>query len=144
MTAHFGQFLDHDITLTPEIETQCCIEGGGVGWGRMKRQASFKEVFSLINNQEAIEEFAGPRPTEPNPDCFEINIPKGDSFFTVTQPPQQCLAFARSDAFCNRTPREQYNAITAFVDGSNIYGSDANTANNLRYFYIFAQRSKKF
>ena len=104
MTCHFGQFLDHDITLTPQIEAQCCGDPFGYSFGSPGS----------------------------NTNCFDIKIPNNDGFFTTTEPPQQCLNFARSDAFCNQTPREQYNANTAFVDGSNIYGSDENRANNLR------------
>ena len=40
----------------------------------------------------------------------------------------------RSDIFCPREgePREQINGITAFVDGSNVYGSDDETSSGLR------------
>ena len=40
----------------------------------------------------------------------------------------------RSDIFCPRQgePREQINGLTAFVDGSNIYGSDDETSIGLR------------
>ena len=40
----------------------------------------------------------------------------------------------RSDIFCPQQgkPREQINGITAFIDGSSIYGSDAETSNGLR------------
>ena len=41
----------------------------------------------------------------------------------------------RSSAICTEdpaSPREQLNGITAFVDGSNIYGSDDDTSTRLR------------
>ena len=40
----------------------------------------------------------------------------------------------RSDIFCPKSgePREQINGITAFIDGSNIYGSDDETSIKLR------------
>ena len=44
-----------------------------------------------------------------------------------------CLPFSRSDAICGADGRrEQMNAITAYVDGSNIYGSDIITSEGLR------------
>ena len=44
-----------------------------------------------------------------------------------------CIPFTRSDAVCTDTNiREQFNALTAFIDGSNVYGSDEETAKKLR------------
>ena len=52
-----------------------------------------------------------------------------DPFF----PNDKCLPLTRSDAFCTGGPvREQFNALTSFIDGSNIYGSDEETATKLR------------
>lgn len=46
---------------------------------------------------------------------------------------QCCHAFTRSDHICdNSTHREQFNGITAFIDGSNIYGSDVDASKQLR------------
>ena len=53
-----------------------------------------------------------------------------DPFFNLT-----CLPLTRSDPFCHGDPvREQFNALTAFIDGSNVYGSDQETAAKLREF----------
>ena len=46
------------------------------------------------------------------------------------------MEFTRSTPFCpdHTNVREQFNALTSFVDGSNIYGSDYETASLLRTF----------
>ncbi len=50
--------------------------------------------------------------------------------------PIKCLAFARSVLFCEDSDpiiREQVNAITSFIDASNVYGSSDDFALSLRY-----------
>ena len=44
------------------------------------------------------------------------------------------LELTRSEAWCegNTRVRHQFNGITAFVDGSGVYGSDDETAHSLR------------
>ena len=56
--------------------------------------------------------------------CF--NIP-------ASAPSPSCMPLTRSDPICsNDAFREQMNAITAFVDGSNVYGSDDTRTRRLR------------
>jgi hypothetical protein len=88
----WGQFLDHDIDLTP----------------------------------------AG-HPSESLP----ITVPAGDPSFDPDWTGQQVIRFDRS-AYDPATgigpgnPRQQMNVITAFIDASNVYGSDAQRALALR------------
>ena len=93
----FGQFLDHDLTLTPEIEQEDCCSNN--------------------NRQEG---------------CFANAVSINDPFFR--QHNQICLEFTRSTPFCQQQSqvREQFNDITAFIDASNVYGSEEETARRLR------------
>ena len=53
--------------------------------------------------------------------CFNIDSKMDKFFMGMTD----CLPFSRSDAICNQNGRrEQINVPTAYIDGSNIYGSD--------------------
>ena len=86
----WGQFLDHDIDLTPS----------------------------------AI-------PLEP----FDIEVPKNDPYFDPGGSGDKVISFNRSINNGGNTienPRQQINQITAFIDASNVYGSDDSKANFLR------------
>lgn len=99
MVMQFGQFLDHDITLTPKDDgTDCCKSGV----------------------QES--------------NCFTIPIPSPDRFYSWVNSSAQCLNFVRSRPVCRSTVREQFNEITAFVDASNIYGSELEHSAILRTY----------
>ena len=100
MVMQWGQFLDHDITLTPENDVDC--------------ECGHEE--------------------ENDDECFLIPIPRNDPFYSTLPSPPRCLHFTRSTPFCTSTPREQFNLITSFIDGSSIYGSDQTTADLLREF----------
>ena len=68
-------------------------------------------------------------PEDYEPPCFPILYADGSG----------CTMFTRSAAACqtdneNVSPREQLNTITSFIDGSQIYGSSAEVAENLRDF----------
>ena len=61
--------------------------------------------------------------------CLNIDI-QNDDFYSGKS---ECHPFTRSDATCtSQNTREQINGITAFIDASNIYGSDEETADKLR------------
>ncbi len=88
----WGQFLDHDIDLTPE---------------------------------------ANPR------EAFNIPVPLGDPFFDPSSEGDKVIHLNRSvhdGGHTRRSPRQQPNVITAFIDASNVYGSDVARAAALRTF----------
>ena len=99
---HFGQFLDHDLTLTPEQDRECC------------------DAAVLQEDLKYPEELRY---------CFNVDV-SGDSFFSGKR---DCFPFTRSDAVCTSSgSREQINALSAFIDGGAVYGSDPDTASKLR------------
>jgi len=99
MVMQFGQFLDHDITLTPKDEEINCCKGDS-------------------NDNR----------------CFVIPIPPRDRFYSWVNLTATCMNLVRSTPVCQQSERQQYNAITAFVDASNVYGSDRDHAAVLRTY----------
>jgi hypothetical protein len=83
----WGQFLDHDLDLTPTITP--------------------------------VEE-------------FDIPVPLGDPFFDPAGTGSQTISLDRSFYNAVNGVRQQVNAITAYIDASNVYGSDPSRATELR------------
>ena len=61
--------------------------------------------------------------------CFNIDVEEDDLFYANRT---RKLPLTRSDGICNGEKREQFNILTAFIDGSQIYGSDDELAIKLR------------
>ncbi len=72
-------------------------------------------------------------------ESFDIEVPVGDPQFDPTSSGTVSIPLVRSqfDADTGTSadnPRQQVSDVTAFVDGSQVYGSDTETANSLRSF----------
>ena len=104
MLMQFGQFLDHDITHSPTSPSARC------------------------DDHCNATQF-----------CYPIAIPPGDRRITGDK---KCMSFSRSAAMCGTgatsvffesvSSREQINQITAYIDGSMVYGSSTSQALKLR------------
>ncbi|XP_022240998.1 chorion peroxidase-like [Limulus polyphemus] len=131
LVMQWGQFLDHDITLTPF--------------------SSFPGEDLILGNPNRLLDCCALE-NQHNSQCFAFSIPQKDPFFSQFQ--QRCMNFRRS-ARClhsQTAQREQINQLTSFVDGSQIYGSYLNDSLALRtlkhdlplcYEFYFSSRSLK-
>nr|XP_022314517.1 peroxidasin-like isoform X2 [Crassostrea virginica] len=112
MLMQWGQFLDHDMSLTPQSVSNARFSDG-------------RYCNETCENQYP---------------CFPITVPRSDARIQHAT----CLGFSRSSAICNSgstsvfyktfAPRQQINAITAFIDASAVYGSSDFEAQRLREF----------
>lgn len=71
-------------------------------------------------------------PTLDPPETFDIEIPAGDAWFDPSGSGSQTIPLNRSYYEMINGVRQQVNAITAYIDASNIYGSDEERAFALR------------
>ena len=83
----WGQFLDHDIDLTPTLDP---------------------------------------------PETFDIPVPEGDPYFDPFNTGNITIPLDRSFYTVVNGVRQQINAITAYIDASNVYGADFQRALELR------------
>ncbi|KAJ8379307.1 hypothetical protein SKAU_G00000850 [Synaphobranchus kaupii] len=108
----FGQWTDHDLTFTPH-------------------SPSIRSFSKGIDCEDSCER------TEP---CFPITIPKGDT--RLSSDSETCMPFSRSAPGCGTgntgfifgasNVRQQMNALTAFLDMGQVYGSTDILSRDLR------------
>ena len=70
-----------------------------------------------------------------DPECVNIKIPEDDDVFRkreVTFFEVERDSPFKPPRFCSLRPREHVNQLTAFIDGSQIYGSEEEVAKNLK------------
>ncbi len=114
MLMQWGQFLDHDVTLTPMIRG---------------RNNTVLDCSSC--NSRAVHRA-----------CDPIPVPENDDFFSTRRrrsgdgEEQACIPFTRSlpGQQSRSRRREQLNENTAWVDASHLYGSSPCRARQLRTF----------
>ncbi|KAG7155904.1 Peroxidasin-like 4, partial [Homarus americanus] len=115
MIMQWGQFMDHDIVHTPEaagvdehgetMPVECCRDG-----------VDTSNFFDLTQ------------------DCRPIDV-STDPLFSANG--RTCMRFVRSliaSRDCLLGPREQLNQITAYIDGSMVYGSTVEVSQELRLY----------
>ncbi|XP_002741107.2 peroxidasin-like [Saccoglossus kowalevskii] len=104
LVTQFGQFLDHDLDITPQSPSSVTFRDG-------------TPCSDICAN---------------DPPCFPIPVPDDDPRIHDAE----CTEFIRSSAVCGtgslQHPREQTNAITSYIDASQVYGSNQTEAEELR------------
>ncbi|XP_057631241.1 myeloperoxidase [Chionomys nivalis] len=104
MFMQWGQFLDHDLTLTPEPATR----------------SSF---FTGLNCEISCLQ---------QPPCFPLKIPPNDPRIRNQEDCIPFFRSCPACTGSNITIRNQINALTSFVDASAVYGSEDPLARRLR------------
>lgn len=103
MLMQWGQFLDHDIDLTP--------------------------THDLMDSPDESMPISIPTPSDR---FWSIYHDGGMPFTRSEYAGETGISIPESDVTTVEIPREQVNAITAYIDASQIYGSDGITARSLR------------
>ena len=108
----WGQFLDHDTSLTPEQEDKC---------NRRVEECEFTNICEPI------------RVPDRDP-IFGVGTDNNGQCMAFSRSMAACVD--EDEPLVNGIfrPREQINVLTSFIDGSMVYGSDEELARKLRSF----------
>lgn len=111
LVMQIGQFIDHDFALAPLVPDP-------------------GEIINLGNPNNVIDCCSPSRRN--SSDCFSIDLGPDDPFFARFN--QTCMNLPRSAACtrCTLGQRQQQDALTSYLDGSQIYGSSAADTLRLR------------
>jgi hypothetical protein len=105
----WGQFINHDVNLAV----------------RASDEDPSAEKIDCCKSEDS------------HPDCFPIEIPKGDPFYGYFN--QKCMHFTRASPGlqpgCSLGPIQPMNKQSAYLDASLVYGFGIKTMNRLRSFY---------
>ena len=107
----FGQFLDHDLSLSPELENGNC--------SMRAERCEFTDICRPIRVADLDPIFG--KGTERNGACLPFS-----RSVAACPAPNETLVNGAIRA------REQINVLTSFIDGSMIYGSDEELARRIR------------
>lgn len=103
----WGQFIDHDMTLAAQATDEMSAND-----------------MNCCKSEDA------------HPDCFPIEIPKGDPFYGYFK--QKCMHFTRASPglqpSCSLGPVQAINRISSYMDGNLVYGSGAKQSKRLRTY----------
>ena len=110
MLMQWGQFLDHDLSLGPELEDHCS-----------ERKCEFTEICEPIFVPDRDPVFGVDTENKANCIHFSRSVAECDD---GREPTVNKMFNAR----------EQINVLTSFIDGSMVYGSDEELAKKVRLF----------
>jgi peroxidase len=112
----------------PETKLASASKTGGVSGGLDSSRASDMvwQWGQFLDHDIDITGGADPKESDP------ILVPAGDAWFDPMGTGEATIGFSRSAFMPGLKPHQQVNQITAWIDGSNIYGSDAERASALR------------
>ena len=121
-----GTFNIQDYSLSPRyISNEISRDPGG-----SHNQHQLSDLFWLWG--QFLDHDIVQTPTAEPEERLSISVPTGDPFFDPRREGNKSIDFKRSAYVFQNGQRVQVNNVTAFVDGSQVYGSFSQTANALR------------